>query len=379
MRIMILGGWGYLGWPTAMRFSNEGHDVCIVDNYHKMALEKEMSVEPLVEPLNMRQRISVWKSVTGNLVKAHVIDVGSYVVQKIIERWEPDTIIHYAENPSAPYSMLSNKTAISTQRNNIESTLQVLFAIKDTDIHLVKLGTMGEYGTPGIPIPEGWVSVTKQRGNGSVVNSKLPFPKLPGSFYHASKVADSTNIEMACRLWGIKATDLNQGIVYGTGTKETESHEGLHTSFHYDGVFGTALNRFVAQAAVGHPLTVYGSGGQTRCWLNIEDTLQCVSLAVNNPPQPGEFRVMNQFSEIFSVSDLAVKVARITGAKMEHIANPRVEEESHFYQASNTNFLMLGLEPKLLDDAVIEGMFKYVSKHKNNINEKKLQPLVQWK
>lgn len=379
MRIMVLGGWGYLGWPTALRFSAGGHEVCIVDNYLKTDLETEVSAKPLRNPLSMHGRATAWKDVAGRCIDVYEIDITTPMLGRLIDGWQPDTIIHYAENPSAPYSMMNATRAVETQRNNIEGTLRILFAIKDTYIHLIKLGTMGEYGTPGIKIPDGWMDVAAQRENGSMVNVRLPFPKLPGSFYHASKVADSVNIEMACRLWGIRATDLNQGIVYGTSTKETELREDLFTSFHYDAVFGTALNRFIAQAAVGHPLTVYGKGGQTRGWLNIEDTLQCVSLAANTPPRPGEFRVLNQFTEIFSINELAIKVARVTGAAIEHIDNPRVELEQHFYEASNEGFKTLGLKPHLLNDSLLLKMFEYVSARRDNIDEKQLQPWIQWR
>ena len=256
--------------------------------------------------------------------------------------------MHFAEQRSAPYSMIDRSHAVYTQVNNVVGNLNLLFAIAEIDptIHLVKLGTMGEYGTPNIDIEEGFIEIT-HRGR----TDTLPFPKQPGSFYHLSKVHDSHNIMFACRIWGLRSTDLNQGVVYGQETDETLLHPDLATRFDYDGVFGTVLNRFCVQAVAGHPLTVYGAGGQTRGMLNIRDTLACVELAVNNPAGEGEYRVFNQFTESFSVRELAEKVADAFAGtvEIENIPNPRVEKEEHYYRAAHTKLLDLGLVPHLLD------------------------------
>ena len=307
MNILVLGGDGYLGWPTALHLSREGHDVGVVDNFARRHYDIEMGVDTLVPIASLQQRVRRWKDVSGN-------DIGRlrrrphrpHFVSDTLATFEPDAVVHFAEQRSAPYSMIDRKHAVYTQVNNVVGTLNLLYAIaeQNRDIHLVKLGTMGEYGTPNIDIEEGFIEIT-HRGRTDV----LPFPKQPGSFYHLSKVHDSHNIMFACRIWGLRSTDLNQGIVYGHETDETVLHPDLATRFDYDGVFGTVLNRFCVQAVTGHPLTVYGKGGQTRGMLDIRDTLACVELACENPADRGEFRVFNQFTESFSVQQMAEMVA----------------------------------------------------------------------
>lgn len=377
MRIMVLGGWGYLGWPTALHFSQDGHNVAVVDNYSKSLLEDEVGGWPLRDPSHLFKRAASWEKITDKKIEHYTLNISEPGFENFVKVWRPDTIIHYAENPSAPYSMQDSTSAINTQTNNIAGTLRLLWAVKKSnpDIHIIKLGTMGEYGTPGIDIQEGWLDVA-DTGNRK---AKLPFPKLPGSFYHASKVADSVNLEMACRLWGLRVTDLNQGVVYGVSTPETDMDESLFTSFHYDAVFGTCLNRFVAQAVVGYPLTVYGSGTQTRGWLNIKDTIQCVDLATMNPAAEGEFRVLNQFTETFSINDLADLVSEVSGVGIYHIPNPRVEEEHHYYHAKNTKLVDLGLKPHLLTCRVIQEMIDYVSLYQARVDTRVLKPTVMWR
>jgi UDP-sulfoquinovose synthase len=285
------------------------------------------------------------------------------MVYTIFEEVRPDVVIHYAEQPSAPYSMYNRYNAVNTQINNVASTLNVMFAMKrcTPDAHLIKLGTMGEYGTPNIDIEEGWIELEY---NGR--RDKMLYPKKPGSFYHLSKVHDSHNLEFGCRIWDLRVTDLNQGVVYGIETDETELHPELTTSFHYDQVFGTVINRFITQAVAGIPLTVYGNGSQTRGYLNIRDTIACVTLAAENPPKAGEFRVFNQFTEQFSVKELADKVKRVgdrlgLNVRIENIENPRVEQENHHYNARNTRLLDLGLRPHYLTDEWIETLIKRVA------------------
>jgi UDP-sulfoquinovose synthase len=280
-RILVLGGDGYLGWPTAMAFSRAGHRVAVIDNFAKRQWELELGVRPLFPVPTLHERARAWREVTENEIEIHVGDLVDYAfVESVIDGFRPDTIVHYGEQPSAPYSMIDVRHATYTQANNVIGNLNVLFAIRDRspETHLVKLGTMGEYGTPDIDIEEGYLTVSH---NGR--EHTFLYPKTPGSMYHLSKVHDSHNIHFATRIWGLRATDLNQGVVYGVETDESALDPRLATSFHYDEVFGTALNRFCVQAVIDHPLTVYGKGGQTRGYLNIRDTIQCVALASANP------------------------------------------------------------------------------------------------
>jgi UDP-sulfoquinovose synthase len=383
MRILILGGDGYLGWPTAMYFSQLGHEVLVVDNLAKRQWEAEIDSTPLEAAPTLRHRARIWQQVTGKEISVEIGDIAENhrFVYDTFGAFQPEAIIHYAEQPSAPYSMAGREHAVYTQRNNVIGTLNVMHAMMkhSPDAHLVKLGTMGEYGTPNIDIEEGWLDVEH---NGR--NDKLPFPKLPGSFYHLSKVHDSHNLHFACRIWGLRATDLNQGIVYGITTDETELHPDLHTSFHYDAVFGTVLNRYCAQAVVGEPLTVYGAGGQKRSFLNIRDTLQCVRLAVENPADAGDFRVFNQFTEVFTVLELAEKVGEAAehlgfDASIAHISNPRVEAEEHHYNPRNDALLALGLKPRLLSEELVESMLTRIAQCAETIDRATLLPTVQWR
>ena len=381
MKILILGGDGYLGWPTAMYFSRKGHDVAVLDNFNKRRWELEIGVKPLIPTVTLHERVDTWKDVTGKDIKLYVVDLlNRRAVHKVFEGFSPDAVIHYGEQPSAPYSMLNNESAVSTQINNVAGNLNVLFAIKRNcpKAHLVKLGTMGEYGTPNIDIEEGYLDI-EHKGR----KDKMLFPKNPGSFYHLSKVHDSHNIFFTCRIWGLAATDLNQGVVYGIETNETAMHDKLATSFHYDEVFGTAINRFCTQAVAGLPITPYGKGKQTRGYLNIVDTLQCIELAVMNPAQPGEFRVFNQFTETFSVNQLAELVkgaAHKLGieANIFNIDNPRKESEDHYYNPVHTKLMDLGLEPSKLSDVLLDSMLKKIMEHKNNINKNIIAPKIKW-
>lgn len=383
MRILILGGDGYLGWPTAMYFSARGHEVTVVDNMIKRYWEAEVGVEPLVPIRPLAARVRRWAEVSGRTIGLSIGDIAENhrFIYDVIEDVKPEAVVHYAEQPSAPFSMMNRAACVHTQHNNVVGTLNVLFAIRHScpDTHIIKLGTMGEYGTPNIDIEEGWLELTH---NGR--KDRVLYPKKPGSFYHLSKVHDSHNLEFACRIWGARVTDLNQGVVYGIETDETKQHPDLATSFHYDAVFGTVLNRFVVQAVMGVPLTVYGKGGQTRGFLDIRDTLRCVELAALNPAEAGEFRVFNQFTEQFSVMDLAERVRRAAvkcGLKttIDHTANPRVEAEDHYYNAKHQRLQDLGLVPHLLDDAVISHMIEVAAAHKSRVDEAAVQPHVKWK
>ena len=382
MRVVILGADGYLGWPTAMRFSALGHDVHTVDNYLRRSMHAVNGSDSLTPIRRFDERLAAWEEISGREITHTAGDLTDYsVVERVFREFEPEAIVHYAEQPSAPYSMASRTNAVDTQVNNVVGTLNVLFATRDLapDAHLVKLGTMGEYGTPNIDIEEGYLEITR---NGR--SDRLPFPKLPGSLYHCSKVHDSTNIHFASRIWGLRATDLNQGVVYGVETPETVLDERLATRFDYDEVFGTALNRFCVQAVIGHPLTVYGEGGQTRGYLNIRDTLRCIELAVVNPADEGEFRVFNQFTEQFSIHELA-DLVRQAGAdagldvSIEPTTNPRVEAERHYYNAKHTKLLDLGLEPHLLTREVIESMLRAIRRHRKRVIAEAVPPRTRWR
>jgi UDP-sulfoquinovose synthase len=383
MRILILGGDGYLGWPTAMRFSNRGHEVHVVDNYLRRRAHEEASTDSLTPiAAGLGERVAAWKDVTGLDIGFTEGDLCDWAVtEKLFRDFRPEAVIHYGEMPSAPYSMKDREHAVFTQQNNVINTLNVLFAIQRfvPECHLVKLGTMGEYGTPNIDIEEGYITIEH---NGR--SDTLPFPKLPGSFYHLSKVHDSHNIHFACRVWGLRATDLNQGVVYGIATEEAQLDERLLTRFDYDDVFGTALNRFCLQAVIGHPLTVYGGGGQTRGYLNIVDTLACVELAVLNPAAAGEMRVYNQFTEEFSVQELAERV-RIAGAEVgldvaiAPIENPRVELEEHYYHPVHTKLLDLGLKPTLLNETLIETVFSTIERYRDRVITDHILPRDRWR
>jgi UDP-sulfoquinovose synthase len=378
VRILVLGGDGYLGWPTALHLSRSGDDVAVADNFARRSYDLEMGVDTLVPIASLHRRVERWEEISGKRLDLFVGDLTEEAfVYDMVGRYRPDAIVHFAEQRSAPYSMVDRKHAVYTQVNNVVGTLNLLYAIAEIDpsIHLVKLGTMGEYGTPNIDIEEGYIEIT-HRGRTDV----LPFPKQPGSFYHLSKVHDSHNIAFCCRAWGLRSTDLNQGVVYGQSTPETTMDPDLATRFDYDAVFGTVLNRFVIQAAAGEPLTVYGKGGQTRGFLDIRDTLACIELAVRNPATAGEFRVFNQFTESFSVGALASLVSEASGgAEIVHLEDPRVELEEHYYRAAHTKLLDLGLLPHLLGDELLADLLSIARKHIDRLERSALAPNVEWR
>jgi UDP-sulfoquinovose synthase len=382
MRLLILGGDGYLGWPTAMRFSARGHDVSVVDNFSRRRWHTQHSTDSLTPIRSLADRIEAWREASGREIRAFVgsIEDGNFM-DRVIAEALPETVIHYGEQPSAPYSMKSRATAVETQYTNVIGTLNLLFSLRDQvpDCHLVKLGTMGEYGTPNIDIEEGFIDI-EHKGR----RDTLPFPKMPGSLYHLSKVHDSHNIQFASRVWGLRATDLNQGVVYGIETDESAADERLITRFDYDEYFGTVLNRFCVQAVIGHPLTVYGEGGQTRGFLNIRDTLQCIELAAENPADLGEFRVFNQFTEQFSVAELADLVER-SGAELgyevqiQSYPNPRIEAERHYYNAANTKLIDLGLKPHYLGEELVRSTLKTIERYKGRVIERAILPRTRWR
>jgi UDP-sulfoquinovose synthase len=381
VNILVLGGDGYLGWPTAMYLSTAGHDVAVVDNFLRRGMATELGANSLTPIQSLKERQRAWREINGREIESFVGDLTDpYFTDEVFKAVRPDSVIHYGEQPSAPYSMIDRRHAVLTHRNNVEGTLNVLYALRDIapDAQLVKLGTMGEYGTPDIDIEEGYLEI-EHKGR----KDTLPFPKLPGSMYHLTKVHDSHNIHFACRVWNLRATDLNQGVVYGIRTAETDLDERLCTRFDYDEVFGTALNRFCVQAVIGYPLTVYGKGGQTRGFLNIVDTIQCLRLAVEHPAAPGEFRVFNQFTEQFSVADLAHIVRRVGRAsglnvEIDNVADPRIEAEEHYYNAAHTGLLQLGLVPHLLTDDVVGHLLATIERYKDRISSDVIAPRTRW-
>lgn len=381
MKIIVAGGDGFCGWPTALYLSKQGHDVSILDSIIRRKWDQELGANSLTPIASPEERVQRWNEINGKTIKIYQGDLTHFdFLREVIRQEMPEAFVHFAEQRSAPYSMIDREHAVFTQTNNVVGTLNVIYAVKELvpDCHIIKLGTMGEYGQPNIDIEEGYLKVV-HKGREDV----LPFPKQPGSMYHLSKVHDSHNLMFAAKNWGLRVTDLNQGIVYGLNTNETLMDPILTNRLDYDGVFGTALNRFLIQAAVGHDLTVYGAGGQTRGFLNIKDTVRCIEIAANNPADKGEFRVFNQFTEEFSVLDLALKVKQVAreegfDANIVHLTNPRKEKEEHYYHAENTKLVDLGLEPNLLTSEVLREILLTVIVHKNRVIREKILPDVKW-
>lgn len=382
MRVLVIGGDGYCGWATALYLSERGHEVSIVDSLVRRHWDMTLGVDTLTPIAPIGKRIARWKELTGREIALSIGDVCDYsFLRGAVERFAPEAIVHYGEQRSAPFSMMDRGHAVMTQVNNVVGTLNLLYAIRELcpECHLVKLGSMGEYGTPNIDIEEGYI-VIEHNGR----EDRLPYPKQPGSFYHLSKVHDSHNIQFACRIWGLRATDLNQGVVYGVLTDQTAIDEALINRLDYDGVFGTALNRFCVQAAIGHPLTVYGKGGQRRSFLDIRDTVRCIEIAIANPAGKGEFRVFNQFTEQFNVLELAQMVMRVgceNGLKVQidHLPNPRVEREEHYYNAKNTQLRDLGLEPHFLSDSLLDSLVDFAIRYKDRVDRTQILPQVTWR
>jgi len=343
--------------------------------------DEELGISTLTPIRGIGERLAAWHAAGGARVDFVNCDVTDFpALLELFARVQPETIVHFGQQRSAPFSMIDRDRAALTLINNTLGNLNVLWAMREIvpDAHLVKLGTMGEYGTPNIEVEEGFITI-EHKGR----RDRLPFPKSPNSFYHLTKVADSDQIYFACRAWDLRATDLNQGVVYGLETDDTPADTALVNRFDYDGVYGTVLNRFCVEAALGYPLTVYGVGGQTRAFLNIKDTVRCIALAVEAAAVPGEFRVFNQFTEIFSVLELAKRVQRVAAAAgravtIDHLENPRVERETHYYSSVNTQLLSLGLEPHLLDDAAIGGLIEAADANQERIDRAQIAPTVQW-
>lgn len=379
---MIIGGDGYCGWATALHLSARGYNVCIVDNLIRRSYDMELGLDTLTPISSAHDRVRKWGEVSGKHIDLQVGDINDWeFLSQTFTSFKPDHVVHFGEQRSAPYSMIDRQHAVYTQQNNVMGTINVLYAIKEfnPDCHLVKLGTMGEYGTPNIDIEEGYITIT-HKGR----TDTLPFPKQGGSFYHLSKIHDSTNMLFAARAWKLPITDLNQGVVYGVKTEETVADKALINRYDYDGIFGTALNRFVVQAAVGHPLTVYGKGGQTRGFLDIRDTVRCIQIAIDNPASKGEMRVFNQFTEQFSVNDLA-RLVTSEGKKLGldvqtiNVPNPRVEAEEHYYNAQNSGLKTLGLQPHLLESNMMDSLLQFAVEYKDRVRMELIKPAVDWR
>lgn len=382
MRIIILGGDGYLGWPTSMDMAADGHEVWSVDNYMRRNIAQETQSEALLPTPNLHERADIFEAATGKKINVVIGDCTDFrMMSDLFEKVQPEAVIHYAEQPSAPYSMMGYDQARRTLDNNLQATFNTVWAVLEhaPDCHIIKLGTMGEYGTPNIDIEEGWIDI-EHKGR----KDKFLYPRAAGSLYHTTKVLDTDLLWFYVRTYGIRATDLMQGPVYGLHTDQTAIDERLMPNFHYDDIFGTVLNRFLVQAVAGVPLTVYGKGGQTRGYLNLKDTLQCVELAMNNPVEQGDLRILNQFTEQFSVNELAEKVTRVGNAnglnvEMKNIENPRKEREEHYYNPAHSGLTELGLKPHHLTDDVVVDMLETVKRYSNRIDTRKVMPRVNWK
>jgi len=381
MRVLILGADGYLGWPTSMALAAKGHDVCAVDNYLRRNIARETDSEALIGCPHLPGRADLFHALHGRTIRIEIMDCTDYRrLEWLVKDFGPEAIVHYAEQPSAPYSMMGFPEAQRTLTNNIGVTFNVIWAILQhaPKCHLVKLGTMGEYGTPNIDIEEGWLDVEH---NGR--SQKFLYPRQAGSLYHTTKILDTDLLWFYVRTYGLRVTDLMQGPVYGLDSGESSADPRLVPNFHYDDIFGTVVNRFLVQAVAGVPLTVYGRGGQTRGYLNLKDTLQCIDLAIRNPVAPGQLRILNQFTEQFSVNELAERVreaSRQMGIDVEfrQIPNPRKELEEHYYNAKHSALLELGLKPTLMTEAVLAEMLDRVRSHKDAIDVRKVLPRVVW-
>jgi len=382
MRVLVLGGDGYLGWPTAMDMAAKGHEVCIMDNYLRRNMARETCSEALMPNPNLHDRVDIFKSVSGKDIRVEIGNCADYrTLSSVVQAFEPEAIIHYAEQPSGPYSMMGFDEAHRTFNNNLNATFNVIWSVMEhvPECHIIKLGTMGEYGTPNIDIEEGWIEI-EHRGR----KDKFLYPRQAGTLYHTTKVLDTDLLWFYVRTYGLRVTDLMQGPVYGLSTEESDQDERLLPNFHYDDIFGTVVNRFLVQAVAGVPLTVYGKGGQTRGYLNLRDTLQCVNLAMNNPVEKGDLRILNQFTEQFSVNELAERVGRVgnqmgLNVEVKAIDNPRKEAEDHYYNAAHSGLMELGLEPHYMTDDVLATMLEQVIRYKDQIDTNKIMPRVKWK
>ncbi|ADK83403.1 UDP-sulfoquinovose synthase [Desulfarculus baarsii DSM 2075] len=386
MKVIILGADGFCGWPTTLHLSAHGCDVVMVDNLSRRNIDNELEVRSLTPISFMGERIAAWREISGRCLAYHNFDVAKNYKRllSLIEQEKPEAIVHFAEQRSAPYSMKSPRHKRYTVDNNLNATNNVLCAIVESglDVHLVHLGTMGVYGygTAGMQIPEGYLPVKLEVAPGVLVEKEILYPPDPGSIYHMTKTQDALLFYYYNKNDGVRVTDLHQGIVWGTQTAETAVDERLINRFDYDGDYGTVLNRFLMQAAVGHHLTVHGTGGQTRAFIHIQDTVRCIELAIRNPPLSGDrVNILNQQTETHQVRALAEKVRQITGAEIAFVKNPRVEASENALQVANDKFLSLGLNPITLDDGLLTEVTEIAMKYRHRVDLSKIPCTSLWR